>query len=98
MKGGEAICRLAAAIDDALYRRRFPKEQRLFQSHLTIGRVRGATPAERQELGRLLADQQDFDCGLTTVREVLVMSSQLTPAGPTYGVLQRCPLRLPDRS
>ena len=83
---------------NALYRRRFPKEKRHFEAHLTIGRVRGATPGERQELGRLLADQHDFDCGLTNVREVLVMSSQLSPAGPTYAVLQRCPLRLPDQS
>ena len=97
-EGREEACRLAAAIDDALYRRGFPKEKRHFETHLTIGRVRGATPGERQQLGRLLADQHDFDCGLTSVREVLVMSSQLSPAGPTYGVLQRCPLRPPDQS
>ena len=96
-EGREEICRLAAAIDEALHRRRFPKEKRPFQAHLTIGRVRGAAPVERAELGRLLADQHDFDCGLTSVREVLIMSSQLSPAGPLYGVLQRCPLRRPGQ-
>jgi len=94
-QGSEAACRLAAAIDERLRQCGFPKEKRAFQPHLTIGRVRGANTAEKRQLDRLLAEQQHFDCGPTDVREVLVLSSELSPAGPTYEVLHRCPLRPP---
>lgn len=91
-QGREAACRLAATIDESLHRQGFPREKRGFQPHLTIGRVRGGSANEKRHLGKLLVEHERWDCGVCEVREVLVMSSELSPAGPTYGVLQRCPL------
>src|SRR5436190_880867 len=57
------------------------------------GRVEsdGAGPA----LAAALQRKAEWHGGETEVREVLVMSSELTPQGPVYAVLSRAKLRHP---
>ena len=69
-----------------LAKQRFPKDRQQFRPHLTLGRVRSAGP-QLQQLADALQALHDFDGGFTTVDEVTVFSSELSPAGPTHEVL-----------
>ena len=64
----------------------FRKEHRRFQTHLTIGRVRGGGPGIAQ-LGERLQQHADFPAGRMTVDKLTVFASTLTPAGSIYDVL-----------
>lgn len=90
-EGLDCFRSLHAAIDAALAKRRFPKDRQQFRPHLTIGRVRSAGPQVRS-LSEALRACEDFDAGPTTVDEVTVFASELSPAGPTYEVLAQAPL------
>jgi 2'-5' RNA ligase len=89
--GTEELCALHEALEPPLlalgcYRR----EERQFTPHITLGRTRGERPAG------LPADLQKYagwQGGEQMVREVHVLSSQLTPKGPIYSVLSRARLR-----
>jgi RNA 2',3'-cyclic 3'-phosphodiesterase len=70
----------------------YRREARRYTPHITLGRVK-REEGGGEELAGLLAKKADWQAGETTVREVLVMSSQLTPEGPVYSVLSRAPLR-----
>ena len=74
--------RVEAPLADLGYR----EEHRRFQSHLTIGRVRGGGPGIA-DLGKLVQQHADFMAGRVTVGKVTVFASTLTPAGPIYEVL-----------
>ena len=66
-------------------------EERAYTPHITLGR----SPSERTDdrLVQAMTRQLAWHGGQTQVREVLVMSSQLTSRGPTYSVLSRAPLK-----
>ena len=89
--GGEQLVALAEAIEAALKKLGYPPEGRPFQPHLTIGRVRQGdrVPAE---FGKLIQEQAEKSFGQTTVDEVVVFSSRLDRAGPTYEALGHAPL------
>jgi 2'-5' RNA ligase len=91
-QGSEPLCTLHAALESALKPLGFPKEHRRFAAHLTIGRVRGPSPA-LGELGPLIKQHADFTAGLFHVAELVVFSSQLTPQGAIYEALSRAALR-----
>ena len=82
---------MAAALDKALKPLGFPKENRPFSTHLTIGRIRNPSPQLR-DLSALLRQHADFAAGRIAVNEVVLFSSDLTPAGPIYSALARLPL------
>lgn len=86
-EGAEAVSALHAGLERPLlelgcYRR----EERKFTPHITLGRLKGERGGD---LGTELARLADWHGGDTTVREVLVMSSELTHDGPVYTVLSR---------
>jgi RNA 2',3'-cyclic 3'-phosphodiesterase len=92
--GGPELVALHDALEPPLqalgcYRR----EERQFTPHVTLGRVKseGGGPA----LAAALQRKADWQGGETDVREVLVMSSELTSQGPVYAVLSRAKLRKP---
>lgn len=70
-------------LDLGCYRR----EERRFTPHVTLGRVKG--DGASAGLAAALAKHAGWSAGEATVREVLVMSSELTPKGPVYTVLGR---------
>ena len=87
-EGAAEIVELHDEIEEAMlelggYRR----EERGFTPHITLGRCKGEdlTP----EMQALLAKQAKWHGGLQTVREVQVLSSELTRNGPIYTVLSR---------
>ena len=65
----------------------YRREERQYTPHLTLGRVKGEAGAT--ELAAGLARRADWHGGRVRVREVLVMSSELTPKGPVYTVMGR---------
>jgi 2'-5' RNA ligase len=68
----------------------YRREERRYTPHVTLGRIRGERPAA--ELAAALNRQANWQGGVTEVREVRVLSSELTPQGPIYTVLSRAPL------
>ncbi len=74
----------------------YRREDRQYTPHITLGRVRGERSAEA--LASALARKADWQAGVTEVREVRVLSSELTPQGPVYTVLSRAKLGGADRS
>jgi 2'-5' RNA ligase len=70
-------------LDLGCYRR----EERQYTPHLTLGRMKADQPGDA--LGRALEKHAGWQCGEQPVREVLVMSSELTPKGPVYTVMGR---------
>lgn len=88
----EALNRLQKAIEGALVHLGFPKEERAFTPHLTLGRVRDTVTAqERPALGeatrKLTVPQVEF-----TAEEIAVMRSDLQPTGAVYTRLAAIPL------
>ena len=89
--GTQELCALHDSLEPPLldlgcYRR----EERRYTPHITLGRVRSERPAD--QLGPTLAQQAGWHGGEINVREILVMSSELTPRGPIYTVLSRAKL------
>lgn len=89
--GGAGLVRLAEAVEAETTRIGFRREGRRFEPHLTIGRVRNGG-AEQAALGRLLAEQAEFEGGAMEVDEVVLFSSELKPQGPVYEALERVEL------
>jgi 2'-5' RNA ligase len=72
---------LYESIENGLAAHGFPREAKSFNPHLTIGRVR--SPRNGQLLAEKLI-QTGFVAERFTVREVIVMRSDLSPAGSIY--------------
>jgi len=90
--GSAEVCALHAALEPPLldlgcYRR----EERAYTPHITLGRVK--SERSTTALSMALARQAKWRGGETDVREVRVLSSELTPQGPIYTVLSRAKLR-----
>lgn len=77
--------RLAANVDTAMALVGFEPEQRPFSAHVTIGRVR-----DDRSGGRLREAVSAFayDAAFQSVKNVTLMSSVLSPKGPTYTPVQ----------
>jgi 2'-5' RNA ligase len=73
-------------LDLGCYRR----EERKYTPHITLGRVRSERPNDT--LAQALARQKGWHGGRLLVRELLVLSSELTREGPVYTVLSRAKL------
>jgi 2'-5' RNA ligase len=91
-QGTQELCALHDALEDPLlelgcYRR----EDRPYTPHITLGRVKSDRPTDK--LAGALAKQAGWQGGEILVREVLVLSSELTPKGPVYTVLSRAQLK-----
>jgi 2'-5' RNA ligase len=81
----ENLAQLQKCIDSALVPLGFTPESRPFTPHLTLARVRDrAAPAQKQELGRIVAAARFEDVESLRVDAVHLMKSQLTPEGPVY--------------
>jgi 2'-5' RNA ligase len=90
-EGAEELKALYAALEAALlelgcYRR----EARPYTPHVTLGRLRSEGGGDK--LTTALAKYAGWQGGTTEVREVLVLSSELTSSGPLYTVLSRARL------
>ena len=88
--GSEPMVVLHDHVEAALAKLGYREEHRRFQTHLTIGRVRGLGPGIA-ELGSLLQQHADFAAGRMTVGKITLFASTLTPNGPIYEVLGTAP-------
>lgn len=89
-EGGSQVGKLAEAAALAAAAEGLPLEDRPFHAHVTLGRVRA--PGGAADLARALGRFEGASFGSTTVREVLLMRSELGPDGPAYTVLSAIPL------
>lgn len=85
----ERLGRLQARLEGALEPLGFPREQRAFRPHLTLGRVKD--PRRPPDLSRALAELTVPACNSFDVHEILVYKSDLRPTGAIYTKLQHLP-------
>ena len=91
---------LAREVDRALHSLGFPLEQRPFQAHLTLGRVK--SPKGLKELGEGLhalahSTRSREERPSWAVDEYHLIHSELLPGGPRYTLLNRFSLRREQR-
>ncbi|MGB8657513.1 MAG: RNA 2',3'-cyclic phosphodiesterase [Candidatus Zixiibacteriota bacterium] len=89
LSGEKELSHLAARVEDEMEKIGFAREQRGFSAHFTIGRVK--SPKNIEKLIELVKSA-DFSTGEIEVNEVVVMRSQLHPAGAIYTPLKKVPL------
>jgi RNA 2',3'-cyclic 3'-phosphodiesterase len=68
----------------------YRREERHYTPHITLGRVKSDRPTDK--LTASLTRRAGWKGGATSVREIHVMSSELTSRGPIYTVLSRAKL------
>lgn len=88
-KGKDELFQMQRQIEEELAKLRFPKEQRPFSAHLTIGRVK--SPRNIEELIKLI-ESTKFQTEEVKIGEVVVMKSQLHPQGVIYTPLKKIKL------
>jgi len=104
IEGGDALNRLAKAVDDSLVKIGIPKEDRPFSPHLTLARTSGGSgaPGRRKDdkPKRQFAKLQEFvathpapDFGTMTAREFFLYRSQLSNKGSQYTKITRFELQ-----
>lgn len=87
------LAAVARQVDDALFALGIERESRPFRAHITLGRVdHGLAPVDADSLERALGAVRST--WTVPVRDVAVIQSTLAHGGPTYRVLERCPLGL----
>jgi RNA 2',3'-cyclic 3'-phosphodiesterase len=84
--GAEQMIVLHDGIEAELAKLHYREEHRRFQTHVTIGRVRGEGIGIA-ELGQRLIQQADFAAGRMPVNRVTIFASTLAAEGPIYEVL-----------
>jgi len=85
-KGKEVLAQLGPKVEEGFSKIGFPKENRPFTPHLTIGRVKSPKNLEllASEIGKTSFKTEEF-----VVKEVVVMKSTLHPAGSIYTPLKK---------
>jgi 2'-5' RNA ligase len=84
--GGEMLKPLQEAVEARLNRIGYPKEERDFKPHLTVGRVRSGKG--RSELLRRMEHFSGGDLGKFRVERIVLFKSDLRPTGPMYTELK----------
>jgi 2'-5' RNA ligase len=90
-KGKETVRELQHSVERELELIGFPKEERGFRAHLTIGRVKGKQGINR--LCRLLEEERNIFIGSMRSTTISVMKSQTLPSGPVYTELKAVALQ-----
>ena len=97
-QGALEVRALQARVAEALAREGFPREERPWHPHLTIGRVHDERRWRREAgppLRRALAEAATVTFGTQRVTELALMRSDLSPKGARYTVRHAVSLRLP---
>lgn len=79
------LARLAELLEQAYVGMGFKRENRRFRPHLTLGRVKAGRNVD--QLRAAVARFADANFGTQPAKELIVLSSQLTPDGPIYSPL-----------
>jgi 2'-5' RNA ligase len=89
-QGKEALLQLQGRMEEAMARRNFPREDRPFSPHLTIGRVKSERGLE--DLIDIIR-ATPFETESFEIDELVAMESTLTPDGPIYTPLHKVGLK-----
>ncbi|MCS6843043.1 MAG: RNA 2',3'-cyclic phosphodiesterase [Caldilineales bacterium] len=90
----KALLGLQRSLDVRLHALGYPREDRAFTPHLTIGRVnKSISSADRSRLAEALAQVQVAALGVVPVHEMVLFQSDLRPTGAVYTALARAALR-----
>ncbi|OHB57106.1 MAG: 2'-5' RNA ligase [Planctomycetes bacterium RBG_13_44_8b] len=81
------LAKLAADIENALEDLDFEKEQRDFNAHLTLARIKSHSLGKT--LQSVLNDFSKIDLPTVSADSVCMYKSQLTPTGPVYTLLKK---------
>lgn len=86
LEGDTAVAtQLAERIQDACAKLGFPREERPFSPHLTLGRIkREVSSADQQFVGEMVSQAQVGELGEISARQVSIMKSDLKPSGAIY--------------
>jgi 2'-5' RNA ligase len=90
-QGSREAIAMQANLERLFAKQGYPREDRRYTPHLTLGRSRHGRP--NPDLAGLIQQLADWQAGPTSVSEILVMASQLTPNGPIYSIMGRGRLR-----
>jgi 2'-5' RNA ligase len=82
---GDVLRALQRDLDLQLNGLGFPKEKRLFQGHLTLGRIKDRMDGAK--LGKALRALGDFRTASFTVQSLILFQSELRPDGAVYSTL-----------
>ena len=83
--------RLHQRVEEELAKTGIPREKKKFSGHLTLGRIR--TLADARALQDLLLSVPSMAAGVSTVRDIRLMKSELRPSGAIHTELGRIILR-----
>lgn len=86
--GGESLTKMSIDLENRLFSMGFPKEERSFTPHITLGRVKYIKDINNFIL-RLHKYKEDL-FGEMTVDSISLIKSVLTQKGPVYERLARC--------
>jgi 2'-5' RNA ligase len=90
IEAAPALARLQENVESGCVRLGFPREERPFQPHLTLGRVKSPS-----RLAPLLAEferRREEDFGRMEAQRLTFFRSRLNPSGAEYSVLAEFPL------
>jgi RNA 2',3'-cyclic 3'-phosphodiesterase len=87
---GSDLPALAKSVESVVEPFGFPREDRIFRAHITLGRWRHPVGAQ-QELGGKLKRWKNFEFGESAVNEVILFQSVLTRDGAVYRPLKVVP-------
>ena len=88
---GNDMPALAKSVESVLEPFGFPRENRIFRSHLTVGRWRHPMGSQ-QELGGKLKRWKNLEFGESAIDQVVLFQSVLKPDGAVYRPLKAVPL------
>ncbi|KPL77153.1 hypothetical protein AC812_04060 [Bellilinea caldifistulae] len=93
LKSPPGLFRLQKALEDAAEQIGYPREEREFSPHLTLGRVkREASPTELTLLGQTIAQKSVGTLGTMMINQLVLFRSDLKPEGAIYTPLAHFPL------
>jgi len=88
--GKNELTGLAELIDNKTAELGFTPENRAFEAHLTLGRVRSAR--YKTDLLELLKKNKDLFVGVMKAASIQLIESELTPDGPKYTIVHEATL------
>jgi len=89
-QGAQELAELAQRAEEACAAHGFPRENRPFRAHLTLGRVR--QPGPNPGLAGVIRELAETELGRSPVDRVVLMKSELTRQGAIYHELKHAAL------
>lgn len=86
-EGAAELAKTAATLEKKLLCRGFPRSDRPFKPHLTLGRVRDPLP--EQAIRRFILQESSFLSSPALIDAITLYQSNLTPQGAFYKALRR---------